>query len=294
MIEAEEKRLSDLALKSRILILNMLTKSGSGHTGGSLSVVEILTYLYFYKMRHKVEDPAWPDRDRLVLSKGHAAPALYAALSMCGYFPRSELFKLRRLAGSLQGHPDMRRTSGVEATTGSLGQGLSIANGIALGLRLSGNRHLQKGSINRGPVPRVYAILGDGELQEGQVWEAAMSASHFRLGNVVAFVDANGLQIDGRVEDVMGLEPLTDKWKAFGWNVQEIDGHDFGQLDEAVQRAESLHDGGPNMIVARTTKGKGVSFMEGKASYHGVAPTMDELQRAMDELGGEILSEVKS
>jgi len=282
MIKAEEKRLSDLALKARILILNMLAKAGSGHTGGSLSVVEILTYLYFHKMRHKVEDPAWPDRDRLILSKGHAAPALYAALSMCGYFPRSELFKLRRLAGSLQGHPDVRRTSGVEATTGSLGQGLSIANGIALGLRLSGNKS------------RVYAILGDGELQEGQVWEAAMSASHYRLGNVVAFVDANGLQIDGRVEDVMGLEPLTDKWKAFGWNVQEIDGHDFGQLDEAVQRAESRRDGGPNAIVARTTKGKGVSFMEGKASYHGVAPTMDELSRAMDELGGEILFEVKS
>jgi len=282
MIKAEEKRLSDLALKARILILNMLARAGSGHTGGSLSVVEILTYLYFHKMRHKVEDPAWPDRDRLILSKGHAAPALYAALSMCGYFPRSELFKLRRLAGSLQGHPDVRRTTGVEATTGSLGQGLSIANGIALGLRLSGNSS------------RVYAILGDGELQEGQVWEAAMSASHYRLRNVVAFVDANGLQIDGRVEDVMGLEPLTDKWKAFGWNVQEIDGHDFGQLDEAVQRAENRRDGGPNAIVARTTKGKGVSFMEGKASYHGVAPTMDELRRAMDELGGEILIEVKS
>ncbi|MBN2207936.1 MAG: transketolase [Candidatus Coatesbacteria bacterium] len=288
MIEAEEKRLSDLALKTRILILNMLAKAGSGHTGGSLSVVEILTYLYFYKMRHKVEDPAWPDRDRLVLSKGHAAPALYAALSMCGYFPRSELFKLRRLAGSLQGHPDIRRTSGVEATTGSLGQGLSIANGIALGLRLSGT----KGLHDR--VPRVYAILGDGELQEGQVWEAAMSASHYRLSNVVAFVDANGLQIDGRIEKVMSLEPLTDKWKAFGWNVQEIDGHSFGQLDEAVQHAENCLDGGPNVIVARTTKGKGVSFMEGKASYHGVAPTMDELSRAMQELGGEILSEVKS
>jgi transketolase len=288
MIEAEEKRLSDLALKARILILNMLAKAGSGHTGGSLSVVEILTYLYFHKMRHKVEDPAWPDRDRLVLSKGHAAPALYAALSMCGYFPRSELFKLRRLAGSLQGHPDIRRTSGVEATTGSLGQGLSIANGIALGLRLSGT----KGLHDR--VPRVYAILGDGELQEGQVWEAAMSASHYRLRNVVAFIDANGLQIDGRVEDVMGLEPMTDKWKAFGWNVQEIDGHDFGQLDEAVQGAEGRRDSGPNVIVARTTKGKGVSFMEGKANYHGVAPTMDELQRAMEELGGEILIEVKN
>jgi len=278
----EEKRLSDLATQARVLILNMLAKAGSGHTGGSLSVVEILTYLYFHKMRHKVEDPAWPGRDRLVLSKGHAAPTLYALLSMCGYFPRAELFKLRRIEGSLQGHPDIRRTAGVEATTGSLGQGLSMANGIALGLRLSGS-----GS-------KVYAILGDGELQEGQVWEAAMSASHYRLRNVVTFVDANGLQIDGRVEEIMGLEPITDKWKAFGWNVQEIDGHDFSQIDEAVQRAAEPGDDRPNVIVARTTKGKSVSFMEDKFQYHGVAPTMDELRRAMEELGGEVLIEEKN
>jgi len=275
----EKKRLSDLATQTRVLVLNMLAKAGSGHTGGSLSVVEILTYLYFHKMRHRVEDPGWPDRDRLVLSKGHAAPALYAMLSMCGYLPRAELFKLRRIDGSLQGHPDIRRTAGVEATTGSLGQGLSMANGIALGLRLCGNES------------KVYAILGDGELQEGQVWEAAMSASHYRLRNVITFVDANGLQIDGRVEDIMGMEPLVDKWKAFGWNVQEIDGHDFSQIDEAVQRADKPRDDRPNLIVARTTKGKGVSFMEDKFQYHGVAPSMDELRRAMDELGGEVLIE---
>ena len=276
---ANKKRLSDLATQARVLILNMLAKAGSGHTGGSLSVVEVLTYLYFHKMRHKVEDPTWSGRDRLVLSKGHAAPALYAVLSLCGYFPRAELFKLRRIDGSLQGHPDIRRTAGLDATTGSLGQGLSMANGIALGLRLSGSRS------------KVYAILGDGELQEGQVWEAAMSASHYRLRDVVAFVDANGLQIDGPVEQVMSLEPMTDKWEAFGWDVQEIDGHDFSQIDEAVQRAEGRRDHRPNVIVARTTKGKGVSFMEGKLRYHGVAPTMDELRRAMEELGGEVLVE---
>ena len=278
----EEKRLSDLATQARVLILNMLAKAGSGHTGGSLSVVEVLTYLYFHKMRHKVLDPTWSGRDRLVLSKGHAAPALYAMLSMCGYFPRAELFKLRRIDGSLQGHPDIRRTAGLDATTGSLGQGLSMANGIALGLRLSGSRS------------KVYAILGDGELQEGQVWEAAMSASHYRLRNVMAFVDANGLQIDGPVEEIMSLEPMTDKWEAFGWDVQEIDGHDFSQIDEAVQRAERSGGDRPNVIVARTTKGKGVSFIEGKLQYHGVAPTMDELRRAMDELGGEVLFEEKN
>ena len=274
---AEQRRLSELATQVRVLVLNMLTKAGSGHTGGSLSIVEVLTYLYFHKMRHKAEDPAWPGRDRLVLSKGHAAPTLYALLSMCGYFPRAELFKLRRIDGELQGHPDFRRTPGVDASTGSLGQGLSMANGMALGLRLSGSES------------KVYAILGDGELQEGQVWEAAMSASHYKLRNVVVFVDANGLQIDGRVEVIMGLEPIADKWKAFGWNAQDIDGHNFAEIDEAVQRAEASGDNRPNVIVARTTKGKGVSFMEGNVHYHGVAPKMDELRQAMREIGGEVL-----
>ncbi|HUT04448.1 MAG TPA: transketolase [bacterium] len=278
----EKKRLSETANQVRILVLNMLTKACSGHTGGSLSVVDILTYLYFYKMRHKPEDPDWPERDRLVLSKGHAAPTLYALLSMCGYFPRSELFKLRRVNGSLQGHPDARRTPGVEASTGSLGQGLSMANGIALGLRLSGI------------TSKVYVILGDGEIQEGQIWEAAMSASHYRLGNVVVIIDANQLQIDGRVENIMGVEPIAAKWEAFGWNVQEVNGHDFSQLDAAVSKMEQSSDGKPNVVVARTIKGKGVSFMEGKCQYHGVAPKMDELRRAMDELGGEVLIEEDS
>ncbi len=278
----DEKRLSETANQVRILVLNMLAKACSGHTGGSLSVVDILTYLYFYKMQHKPEDPAWPDRDRLVLSKGHAAPTLYALLSMCGYFPRSELFKLRRVTGSLQGHPDVRRTPGVEASTGSLGQGLSMANGIALGLRLSGI------------TSKVYVILGDGELQEGQVWEAAMSAAHYKLGNVVVIIDANQLQIDGRVENIMGVEPIVAKWEAFGWNVQEVNGHDFSELDAAMSNMEQSSDSKPNVVVARTIKGKGVSFMEGKYQYHGVAPKMDELRRAMEELGGKVLIEEDS
>ncbi|RLC45745.1 MAG: transketolase [Candidatus Coatesbacteria bacterium] len=278
----DKKRLSETANQVRILVLNMLAKARSGHTGGSLSVVDILTYLYFYKMRHKPDEPHWPERDRLVLSKGHAAPALYALLSMCGYFPRSELFKLRRVTGSLQGHPDMQRTPGVDASTGSLGQGLSMANGIALGLRLSGI------------ASKVFVILGDGELQEGQIWEAAMSAAHYKLSNVVAIIDANQLQIDGRVEKIMGVEPIAAKWEAFGWNVEEVDGHNFLQLDAAVSGMEKSGNGKPNVIVARTIKGKGVSFMEGKYQYHGVAPKMDELRRAMDELGGEVIIEEDS
>ncbi|MBN1593684.1 MAG: transketolase [Candidatus Coatesbacteria bacterium] len=279
---AEQKRLYDLAKKVRVLILNMLTNAGSGHTGGSLSVVEILTYLYYSKMKHRPNEPTWPERDRLVLSKGHAAPCLYVLLSLNGYFPQEELFKLRRIDGSLQGHPDFKRTPGVDASTGSLGQGLSVANGIALGLRLSGRDS------------RVYAVLGDGELQEGQVWEAAMSAAHYKLSKVLAFVDANGLQIDGRVEDIMNIEPIVDKWRAFGWNAQEIDGHDFQEIDNAVKRAQVSDNGRPNVIVARTTKGKGISFMENNVRYHGVAPTMDELRRAMQEIGGEVLIEEKN
>jgi len=238
--------------------------------------VEILTYLYFYKMRHRPDDPKWPERDRLILSKGHAAPALYAMLQMSGYFPIDELFKLRRVGGSLQGHPDMLRTRGVEFSTGSLGQGLSVANGIALGLRLNRSK------------ARVYVIMGDGELQEGQVWEAAMSTAHYKLCNLTALVDSNRLQIDGRVEDVMNIEPLAAKWRAFGWYVQTVDGHSFAALDRAIGRAQAKRSR-PGLIVAQTVKGKGVSFMEGKPQYHGVAPTREELLRAMEELGGEVL-----
>lgn len=278
MNSTDEKRLLGIAKEARVLILNILANAGSGHTGGSLSVVEILSYLYFHKMRHDPNRPEWPDRDRLVLSKGHAAPALYTMLAMCGYFPRSELFKLRRITGILQGHPDKVRTPGIDATTGSLGQGLSVANGIALGLRLDGRRS------------RVYVVLGDGEIQEGQVWEAAMSAAHYRLSNVVGFVDANSLQIDGPTQKIMNPEPISAKWASFGWDVQEIDGHSFEAIDSAVLKAES-EESKPSMIIARTIKGKGVSFMEGNIRYHGVAPTADELRRAMEEIGGEILTE---
>lgn len=258
----------------RISILRMIHRAKSGHTGGSLSAADIIVALYFHVMRHRPEDPQWMERDRFVLSKGHAAPALYAALAMSGYFDPKELLTLRQLNSSLQGHPDMLKTKGVNASSGSLGQGLSIANGMALGLRLSG-------------IPScVYVLLGDGELQEGQVWEAAMTAAHYRLGKVTAIVDNNGLQIDGAVADVMGIEPLADKWRSFGWEVQTIDGHRFEEIVPALEgvRAKGLSDR-PSVIIAKTVKGKGVSIFEGKAKYHGVAPTDDELATAMKELG---------
>lgn len=253
-------------------IIMMLTESGSGHTGGSLSAADIVTALYFHKMRHRPEEPAWRERDRFILSKGHAAPVLYAALALAGYFDRGLLKTLRKIDSPLQGHPSSKTLKGVEVSTGSLGQGLSIANGIAMGLRIDG-----LGS-------RVYCLLGDGELQEGQVWEAAMTAAHYCLDNVCAIVDNNGLQIDGFCCDVMKIEPLTEKWKAFGWHVLDIDGHDMGRIVGALDEAEKVK-GKPTVIVARTVKGKGVSFFEGKAEYHGITPTREEQEKALRELG---------
>jgi len=252
-------------------ILKMLAEAGSGHTGGSLSAADIVTALYFCKMRHRPEDPTWVERDRFILSKGHAAPLLYAILALTGYFSKDVLSTLRRIDSPLQGHPSSRLVRGVEVSTGSLGQGLSVANGIAMGLRMDGLDS------------RVYCLLGDGELQEGQVWEAAMTAVHYRLDNLCAIVDNNGLQIDGFCCDVMGIEPLTDKWRAFGWNVFEIDGHNMEEIVNALDEAE-LIKGMPSVIIARTVKGKGVSFFEGKAEYHGVVPSRDELERALKEL----------
>jgi transketolase len=252
-------------------ILKMLAEAGSGHTGGSLSAADIVTALYFCKMRHRPEDPTWVERDRFILSKGHAAPLLYAILALTGYFSKDVLSTLRRIDSPLQGHPSSRLVRGVEVSTGSLGQGLSVANGIAMGLRMDGLDS------------RVYCLLGDGELQEGQVWEAAMTAVHYRLDNLCAIVDNNGLQIDGFCCDVMGIEPLTDKWRAFGWNVFEIDGHNMEEIVNALDEAE-LIKGMPSVIIARTVKGKGVSFFEGKAECHGVAPSRDELERALKEL----------
>lgn len=264
--------LTEKARQLRVDIVKTLHRSRSGHTGGSLSAIDMITALYFHKMRHRPADPSWPDRDRFVLCKGHAAPAQYVALAEAGYFPKEDLMMLRRLGSHLQGHPDSKGTPGVEVCTGSLGQGLSMANGIALGLRLD----------NR--ASRVYALLGDGELQEGQVWEAAMAAPHYRLDNLCAMVDCNGLQIDGEVAKVMNVAPVADKFRAFGWNVLEIDGHDMAAVLAALDQAETC-TGKPTVIVARTVKGKGVSFFENKASYHGVTPSDEELPRALECLG---------
>ncbi len=275
--------LREKAIKIRLEILTMLWRAGSGHTGGSLSVVELLLSIYSY-MRHKADNPCWDSRDKLVLSKGHAAPALYAILSDYGYFSSRNLAQkgfflkkpalelLRQPGSPLQGHPYKCVTPGVEVSTGSLGQGLSMANGIALA-----DKKLDKRGI------RVYAVLGDGELQEGQVWEAAMTAAHYKLDNLCIFIDCNGLQIDGLVSEIMSIEPLRDKWNAFGWEVLEIDGHDFPQIFQALDMATRV-SGKPTVVIAHTIKGKGVSFIENKVGWHGIAPKDDEYQKAKQEL----------
>ncbi len=267
----DSNELAEKARSLRIEILSMLAAAGSGHTGGSLSAADIVAVLYFHTMRHDPRDPLWKERDRFILSKGHAAPVLYAALALSGYFDREVLKTLRKVGSPLQGHPCSCKLPGVEISTGSLGQGLSIANGIALGVKMDG-------------LPsRVYCLLGDGEIQEGQIWEAAMTAAHYRLDNLCAIIDNNGLQIDGHCSDVMRIEPIASKWDAFGWHVLDIDGHDVKAVMDAFRTAETLK-GKPTMIVARTIKGKGVSFYEGKAEYHGLAPTSDELALALKEL----------
>lgn len=265
--ELEEK-----ARRMRVSIVKTLHKSQSGHTGGSLSAIDMVSTLYFHKMRHNPAEPAWEGRDRFVLSKGHAAPALYVTLAECGYFPAEDLMMLRRLGSHLQGHPDSKGTPGVDVCTGSLGQGLSMANGMAMGLKLDGKEN------------RVYAVLGDGELQEGQIWEAAMAAAHFKSDNLCALIDSNGLQIDGEVSKVMNVDSISDKFRSFGWYVIEIDGHDIGQIVRALDEAETLK-GAPTAIVASTVKGKGVHLFENKASYHGVTPSDDELPEALRCLG---------
>jgi len=264
--------LREIARKIRVSIVRMIHKARSGHTGSSLSCADILTCLYCAEMRHYPLRPDWKGRDRFVLSKGHAAPALYAVLHHCGYIAQSDLDRLRSLSSILQGHPDSRRCPGVEASTGSLGQGLSIAHGMALALR------------GEQENPRVYVLLGDGELQEGQVWEAAMSAAHYRTSNLCAFIDANGLQIDGPLEGIMGVEPMVDKFAAFGWNTMEIDGHDVGSILSALDSARKQTHA-PSVIIARTTKGKGVSRFENKVQWYGKAPGDDDLALALMELG---------
>ena len=267
----DHKGLKEIARNIRKDIVSMIHTSKSGHPGGSLSAVEILTALYFDEMNIDPNNCKMEDRDRFVLSKGHAAPVLYATLAQKGYFDREELKGLRKINRMLQGHPDMKGTPGVEMSTGSLGQGFSVACGMAMASKL-----------DNAPW-RVYALLGDGEVQEGIVWEAAMSAAHYKLDNMVAFLDYNGLQIDGKTEDVMNIGPIVDKFKAFGWNVIEIDGHDFDQIFAALDMAKETV-GKPTMIVAKTVKGKGVSYMENQAGWHGKAPKEEEYKIAMEEL----------
>jgi transketolase len=265
------KALTDRARRIRIDILKMLHGSGSGHTGGSLSAADIMTALYFYKLKHDPKKPDWKGRDHFILSKGHAAPVLYTTLAHAGYFDTAELCTLRKIGSRLQGHPDSKYLPGVEISTGSLGQGLSVACGIALAHKL-----------DKAPN-RVYAVLGDGELQEGQIWEAAMTGSHYKLDNLCILVDNNGLQIDGPVAKVMNVDPIADKWRAFGWDVQDIDGHDMAQIVAALDKAETVK-GKPTAIVCRTVKGKGSKCFEGKVEFHGATPNADELAAALKEL----------
>ena len=260
-----------MAKKLRRHIITMTGTAGSGHPGGSLSAVEIVTALYFRLLRHKPSDPKWADRDRFILSKGHAAPLLYATLAECGYLPVGELTTLRQLDGRLQGHTDRTVTPGIEMSAGALGQGLSFAIGVALAARLNSQDY------------QVYVLLGDGECDEGQVWEGAMAAAHFKVDNLVAIVDNNGLQIDGWNREVMNLEPFSQKWQAFGWHVIEVDGHDLSQLIDALNQAK-LVKGQPAVVIAHTIKGKGVSFMENNYAFHGKAPTAAEVETALKEL----------
>ncbi len=272
MTTEELEQIRERATSLRCKIVESTCRAGSGHPGGSLSCADIVALLYFHILQLDPENPGWTERDRFILTKGHAAPLLYAALAEKGFFPSDELQHLRELGHMLQGHPDCRRTPGVEASTGSLGQGLSIALGISLAGKLD---EAEWG---------VYALLGDGELQEGQVWEAAMAASHYGADNLIAIVDYNDLQIDGHLCDVMSVEPLADKWRAFGWAVWTVDGHDLFALDEALREAQLASC--PAMIIARTVKGKGVSFMEGEASWHGKAPSAEQAEQALCELRG--------
>lgn len=268
--QADIKSLEERVRGIRISIIQMLSKAGSGHPGGSLSSAEIITVLFFHVLRHKPEDPKWPDRDRFHLSKGHSCPALYAALAEAGYFDKKELLTLRRLGSLLQGHPD-RRTPGVEVASGSLGQGLSVALGMSLA-----------GKIDKKDY-RVYCLMGDGEIQEGNIWEAAMAAAHYKCDNLCAVLDYNGFQIDGRVCDIMALEPLRDKWQAFGWHVIGIDGHNLKEVVKAFQEAAKIKTK-PTIIIAKTIKGKGVSFMENVADFHGRTPDQIETKQAFEDL----------
>jgi len=264
-------QLKEIARELRVDIINMLVEAGSGHPGGSLSAIDILTCVYFHFLRHDPQNPQWPERDRFVLSKGHAVPAVYACLAKASYFPKSELQTLRKINSRLQGHPDRVKLPGLEASTGSLGQGLSIAIGMAMASKLDGDPF------------RVYCMLGDGETQAGQIWEGLMSAPKFKLDNLVTILDYNKGQIDGPTNEIMNLEPIMDKVRAFNWHVIEIAGHDYVQILGALESAQKVK-GKPTFILAQTVKGKGVSFMEGQISWHGKAPSREQAEQAVKEI----------
>ncbi|MFH1458579.1 MAG: transketolase [Candidatus Omnitrophota bacterium] len=269
-MDSQIKKLEEKAKKIRRLIIRMLAEAGSGHPGGSLSATDLITALFFSVLRHNPKEPFWPERDRFHMSKGHCCPLWYAVLAESGYFPIDKLWTLRRLGSILQGHPD-RRTPGVEVASGSLGQGLSVGLGMCLAAKIDKRDY------------RVYVLLGDGEIQEGNVWEAAMASSHYKCDNLCAILDYNGFQIDGKTKDIMEIEPVIAKWQAFGWHTFEIDGHNMSQALSAYQEAASIKDK-PSIIIAHTIKGKGVSFMENVVDFHGRAPTKEEAEKALKEL----------
>ena len=275
MTASEKKQLMATACKVRMGVIEGTHGAKAGHPGGSLSAADVFTYLYFKEMNIDPKNPKWEERDRFVLSKGHTAPGLYAALAERGFFPVDDLPTLRHIDSYLQGHPNMNTVPGVDMSTGSLGQGISVAAGMALAAK------------HQGKTYRVYALLGDGEIQEGQVWEAFMLAHHYGLDNLCAVIDNNGLQIDGPVDKVMSPYPIPEKLKAFGWNVVEIDGHDFDQIESAFAQARETK-GAPTAIVMKTTKGKGVSYMENQAGWHGKAPNDEEYEKAMAELKAQL------
>ena len=272
------KKYEDIASRIRIDIIKAVHKAGSGHPGGSLSAADIVTALYFKVMNIDPEDPRMEGRDKFILSKGHAGPVQYAALAERGYYEVEDMMSLRKLGSRFQGHPNRDKVPGIEMSTGSLGQGFSVSVGMALAGKLD-----EKAGKKTG---RIYTLLGDGELQEGLIWEAAMSAAHYKLDNLWVIVDWNGLQIDGKTEEVMTVAPIDEKFKAFGFHVLTIDGHDFGQIFDAFDKAKACK-GKPTAIIAKTSKGKGVSFMEDNPGWHGKAPKEDEAKQAVTELGGE-------
>ena len=271
MDQCKEKALRRTAADVRLGIIEAVYNAKSGHPGGSLSIADVLTYLYFEEMNIDPKNPKWEDRDRFVLSKGHTSPALYSVLAHRGYFPVEDLPTFRHTGSYLQGHPDMKGVPGVDMSSGSLGQGFSVACGMALAAKLSGKSY------------RVYTAVGDGESEEGQIWEAAMFAAHYHLDNLVLIIDWNGLQIDGRKTDVMNPTPHDEKLRAFGWNVISIDAHDFNAIEAAFALARE-HKGQPTAIIAKSTKGKGVSFMEDQAGWHGKAPNAEQYEVAKAEL----------